>query len=477
MRLRVDNKIWVPTDGSVPREILSRLKNALTYMDPNFHKSRYFGKRGKSIPDYIKTWEEIGGYFLVPRGAARTVRDAFAAVNVPVELEDHTLELESVVYPEHKMDLYSYQKQAVQACFSKRNCLLRSPTGSGKTTIALNLIVKIAQPTLIIVWSKSLMSQWVERLMTELGLKKEDIGLIGGGKFSLKPITIAMQQSLAKGPDKLGVTRSFGFILADEVQRFAAPTFQKVIEPFPAKWRIGISADESRHDKKEFLIYDSFGEIAYEISADDLVSFGYVMDVEVRIIPTNFRAPAYMRHDFIALTERMTVDDDRNRLIAEMAKRAAGEKMLIFSHRVAHCHVLDGLLPKYGLRTGLMLGGIGQVEEFKRTRDGLLRGDLDVGIGTIGAIGQGIDIPNLSRGIVATPVQNNRQQFNQIRGRLSRISKQKSDSVLYYLWDRHVYGWQTISKLSRSNKLVRIVHGNELVMPKVYKEIMKHEKA
>jgi len=462
LNIIVDNRLRFDADAVAP-SVVQSIRNAFTHRNPAYHKKRAMGFYPGKESEFIHTYEEEeNGGFSVPRGGTSKLREAFRKAGVAYRFVDNSYEGEPISVPQHRLKLYPYQQEAVEACYLRRNCLLRSPTGSGKTTVGINLITRIARPTLIVVWSGALAKQWLARLQSELGLKAGDIGRVMGGKVDVKPITVAMQQTLySRGPANLGIDRYFGFLLADEVQRFAATTFREVTEPFHAKWRIGISADETRNDGKEFLIYDVFGNVAYEIDQEPLVENGYIHDVAVRVLPTEFRADWYqVSKDFIALTDAMAIDEQRNAVVMralELSFRDGGSTAMVFSHRVGHCQRIDALCAERGIKSGLMLGTDEWAQAFDDTSRGLREGKVQVGIGTIQAIGQGIDVPAVDRGVITTPISGNRQQFNQVRGRICRTTAGKESAVIYYLWDRHVYGLFALKNLAKWSNDVRVL--------------------
>src|SRR6185295_10926648 len=136
----------------------------------------------------------------------------------------------------------------VDAIERYEQCLIRSPTGSGKTSALIAAIAKIGLPALVIMWDSGLLEQWQERIEKELGIPPEEQGLIRGGECRLRGITLAMQQTLnnykPKQWDK--ILPVFGFVACDEVQRYAAKTFTEQVDRFPARYRVGLSADERR---------------------------------------------------------------------------------------------------------------------------------------------------------------------------------------------------------------------------------------
>lgn len=325
---------------------------------------------------------------------------------------------------------------------------------SGKTTIALAAIAALGQRAIVLLRDGQLAKQWIREIERCLDIPKKEIGEVRGGKKYApgKRITVALQQSLyRKGNrlDELLRDEPFGTVVVDEVQGAAARTFLEVIDHFPARHRLGFSADETRKDGKEFLTYDVFGNVIYEIERGELEAKGHVLPVTVRMVPTDFRADWYRdappaEKDWTRLTEEIADDDERNDVIVRTIIEAldAGEKpTFVWTARSAHARELaDERLFELGRPCGLMLGGTGaRAERFDEARLKLGEGILDVATGTFKAIGVGINLPAIAAGIVASPIGNNPQYFNQVRGRLVRPAPGKSKAIMYYVWDRYVW--------------------------------------
>lgn len=312
------------------------------------------------------------------------------------------------------------------------------------------MIMKTAGPVLVMVWETELMRQWVERAVVRFGIKEQDVGMIGGGKKRIAPITIGMQQTLMKQGYKHA--HAFGGIIADEVQRFAAPTFQKVIDIFPARYRIGISADESRKDGKQFLIYDAFGEVADEIEKSQLIEQGKIHDVAIRMIPTNFNygidlpsgytdwidLPGTLK-DYNDFIDYMDDDEERNDLIWAFMEPCfrAGNTCLVITRRRAAAKYWNNRIHQAGYSSGLLIGG--STTEFQRTVKGLRKRTINAGVGTIQKSGVGHDIKPLDRGFIINPLAKNKQLFEQVLGRLRRTCDGKKDALVYYFWDKNCY--------------------------------------
>jgi len=467
--IKVNERIRM-LSASLPDEVIAELKDKTSHVNPakakmerlartaRGRKAIAFKMAAKKQPERIETWrferevssgEEI---FSVPRGALDRVREALRSRELPFSivsarsLGDLSAPRAVKISTPNNAGLRWYQEEAIDAAIKRQNALLRAPTGSGKTTTALGIVAKLRIPTLIVVWSSALMEQWRARLKAELGLRDDEIGQIGGGVRDIKPITLAMQQSLAVGDAAHKFRNTFGLVICDEVQRFAASTFVKVVDSLNSYYRIGISADETRSDGCEFLIYDVFGQVAHEVTRDDLIDAGTVLDVECRIIPTDFTSAV---SDHTHLVAEMCGDENRNQLVREIARQEVddGQQVVVMTHRVEHATTLAA-----ELGCGLMVGGNPAV--FEETSARIKSGELRAVVGTVQAMGVGIDLPSLSRGVLATPIGSNRQLYGQIRGRLCRLGSR--DAVLYVLWDRHVFGAAMVKRLISWNRVTLI---------------------
>ena len=103
--------------------------------------------------------------------------------------------------------------------------------------------------------------------------------------------------------------------------------------------------------------------------------------------------------------------------------------------------------------------------ELERSAAGLRSGQLRCAVGTIQAIGTGVDLPSVSRGILGTPIMANRQLFGQVRGRLCRSAKGKSDALLYYLHDGDAFGDYPLRNLKKWNQTVTWQNPSGVVIP------------
>jgi superfamily II DNA or RNA helicase len=500
LKLVVNNRVLVPVasqDDALARELQSRF----THANPSYQTWKRF-KMGAPPPKEIVTWrsEGRGRFVSVPRGAFIEVCDLLI-VRGYADLSNSTRALaveDRTTFPtarkhELKTTLWPHQREQVATIVHPhvspaqdglQPVLWRSPPASGKTQSVLACAAQLGTKTLVITPTGNLFDQWCVRVTRELGLKP---GRIRAHVRDLQQITIATHQTLAKCAHEL--SREFGFVVLDECQGAGADTVQHVCDAFHARYRLGVSADERRADRKEFLIHDIFGPVAHEVKREQLEGTGEIVDVEVRVVPTEFRAdwwtsmvakdPSSERQRAQATRDRvqerhrllgeLTEDPDRNALVIwcceqELARR---EQVVVLTDRREHCHALHSGFASRSIRSGLFIGGPDYRDQFTTTLAGLNRGDVRAAVGTYQAVGVGFEAHRrLAVGVCASPCVNgdqSRMQFNQYRGRFARSAPGKKNGVMYYLWDRHVFGLKPVQLLKRWNANVSVLDGGRWV--------------
>lgn len=491
--VRVDNRIRVHCKRRSPLGL--DLEAAFTHDNPAYRTWKTF-RKGAPPPKLLVTHESEGRgtAISVPRGGFETVMRLVAQHGETAEVEDNTVDEDHIDLDPPEVPLWPHQQRLVESFQTGgrfgggfRNGLWRAPQGAGKTQAVLTLACLLGSRALIVVSSSSLFDQWCIRIRRELGIEP---GEIRGGKRVVREITIGMAQTLTKCASDYADT--FGFVCLDESQLFPSETMQNVVGPLRARYRLGVSGDERRADGKECLTYDTFGPVTCEVEQRQIEKSGEIVEVEIRIVPTDFRADWYValgadgpsdeRQRVLAarakvdaraqLLEQLTQDEARNLLIVEtslgVSREAKGlaepSQFLILSDRREHCHRLDALLAARSIPAGLFIGGQDYARQFQLTLAGMKNGSLAAAVGTYQAIGVGFEAHReLSLGFCASPCVFNpksRMQFNQYRGRFARSAPGKQRGVLFYFWDRHVYGINPVRLLCRWNKTVKVQTSN-----------------
>jgi len=453
MDVFVTHSLELPVE-QVSAGLRADLERAFTHANPDYEKRVRAKRWTGNIPKTFSTLGEAHGRLLVPRGSADVLRKLLQQHGAEPQYFDQRVSLPPVDFEatENAQPLESrdYQERIIEACFERENCLIRAGTGSGKTEAAIEFIRRARQPALVIVWSSGLLDQWRKRIAKRLGWAIEDVGILSGSKRKVRGITVAMQQTLWHCADEYAET--FGVVVCDEVQRFAARTLRETIGAFRARYRIGVSADERRKDRQEKLIYEAFGPVAAEVKRDRLEREGHVCPVKIVVHPTTLRIgwleatpvadrPQVLQERYAKVLDEIEGDEGRIEEAVEIAVREAraGHFVLGFAERVGMCRAfMERTSLHYGVPCGIFLGGAKNRTVYDETIERLENGGLQVAIGT-SCVYQGVDVPKLDVGIALTPTAGNRQVFEQQMGRLRRPTPGKTHGVFHYFWDQHLF--------------------------------------
>lgn len=461
IQLRVRSEISFPHD--LPAEVAKEIKAKFTYKNPLKTRLIRMGKWAGNVEPEIKNWSLRNGVLYVPRGGTEKVRTALAKFGLRPAWSDERVdhgEIEWSIGPNAApMEVRDYQEIAIEQLLRRENALYRAATGSGKTESILELIRRLSRPSLVVVWEKSLVKQWVDRACLRWGWDPEDVGIIGGGEYRIRQFTVAMQQSLYRKPE---VASKFSLVCYDECSRVPAKTFRAMSAHLPGRWRYGVSADEKRKDGLESLTFDLFGDAAAETKKEWLIESGQLCDVDIVLVPTGWKypplteletrmielhgeVPSDVRAEFLSskwaeIVNAVSADPERSELVARMAVEhaARGEFVIVFVERVDHARDLFSRITARGETCGLMIGGVESSEVFDVSLRLLKAGKIRVVVGTQ-KVYQGLDVPRLSVGICAAVTAGNQQVVEQQIGRLRRRSPGKERGTLYYLWDSEVF--------------------------------------
>jgi len=374
----------------------------------------------------------------IPRGYIRHLIDRCRRQEIPFRIDDQRRRLKAVNF-KFSGRLKDFQKVAVEKMLAKDFGTLSSATGSGKTVMALYIIAKRKQPALIIVHTRELAAQWVERIGTFVGIAAEDTGFIGGGKKRIgEKITVALVQSLYKCADE--VAENIGFLVVDECHRCPSRTFTEAVSCFDSQYMLGLSATPYRRDKLSKLIFWHLGDKHHEVDKIQLVESGDVLPARVVFRETHFITCHDPVNEYSKMLAELTTDTDRNIQIAsDVAAEAARNPgiCLILSDRKAHCENLQALLRyRFKLPAELLTGDIDTAER-KKVLERINRGHVHVLIATGQLIGEGFDCKDLTTLFLATPIKFSGRLL-QYLGRVLRPAPGKKYARVYDYVDANV---------------------------------------
>lgn len=415
-------------DFSVEQE----LKKRLTIDNPQYLAAKKYGRWiGKKLKPELKYYEPVPGGVKFPRGFSnQAVLLCRTLLGRDPEIVDKRRLLKEIELP-FNGSLRPYQQEAVESAVHKSFGVIEAGTGSGKTVMALALLARRRQPTIVLVHTKELLYQWRDRVEQFLGT---EAGLVGDGHFEIAPVTIAIVNTARKRVSEL--FPHFGQLIVDECHRVPASLFTDVVSAFDCHYLLGLSATAFRSDNEMTkLIYFFMGDRIHRVDRDELMSTGAILAPEVIRRSTSFDYG--YRGDYQALIKALVSHEGRNLQIVndiiEVSRKPDCGTILVVSDRVNHCRFFVEKLEKRGLQVELLSGQLAPELRTKVVK-GVQDGSVEVLVATLQLISEGFDCPGLSTLFLTTPISFEGRLL-QVIGRVMRPAKNKRARVFDYIDD------------------------------------------
>ncbi|RJQ63082.1 MAG: DEAD/DEAH box helicase [Desulfobacteraceae bacterium] len=434
MRIAIENNLRL---SGIPPEFRDTLTEKLTFTNPKYIENARMGRYNWKTPKELKFYDKAGGDGLwIPRGFARNLLLLCKSRQVSYTLEDRRRSLPSASFHFHGR-LKPFQEKAVHAMLIHEFGTLSAPTGCGKTVMALYMIAARRQPALIVVHTKELAFQWIERIEEYLRIPPKETGLIGAGAKTVgEKITVALVQSLYRCAGE--VAPKVGHLVVDECHRTPSRTFTDAVTEFDSRFMLGLSATPWRRDRLSKLIFWHLGDVYHKVDKADLIESGDVLWAQIVVRETDFKPYYDPVREYSKMLSELTSHDERNRLIcadvAEEAKRSTGI-CLVLSDRKAHCKNLAAIL-RYKFETpSEVLTGDLSILQRRQVLERIDSGQARVLIATGQLIGEGFDCKDLSVLFLSTPIKFSGRVV-QYLGRILRPAPGKSAKVYDYVDSR-----------------------------------------
>jgi superfamily II DNA or RNA helicase len=260
--------------------------------------------------------------------------------------------------------LRPYQKRVVdnaeKALRARRNTLVMSPTGSGKTVMMATLADRIGGRVLALQHRDVLLSQNMSRFQKTSPLRS--VSVFNASEKSWRGDTVfSMVPTLVR---HLETIPALDLILQDECHHLPAESFGKVIaaarEKNPQVMLGGFTATPSRADKKSLRKF--FDNVADKITLRELIAMGFlvppkafVVDIGVREQLEAVKAPS----DFGDQTEVANILNTvpmNESVVRNWKEKAEGRQTIIFAATVKHATDVAQAFNDAGIKAEVISG-------------------------------------------------------------------------------------------------------------------------
>jgi len=349
------------------------------------------------------------------------------------------------------IELRDYQYEALAAWIRhKRKGVIELPTGSGKTWIGLKAIqiyLRAGYRCMVIVPTEVLLNQWVERLVSRLGLPRWRVGLLYAKEKSFRDVAVAIINTAIKFKER--IAREYKLLVLDEVHHYYAERWIELIKAcYNTCDILGLSATATRADNRHVLVRLP---IVYRLSYNHLQARGYVAPYRVYVIRVPLTPVERRKYEELDDAIRKIAQDlewaDKeeekelklrlmklvnlrrqlcseavNKLpaVLEVVRRHSNERIIVFTESIRTCYNLRRYLEAHGIRCGVVHSKVRHRESILRAWS---RGVFNVLL-TVRVLDEGIDVPEASVGVIVSNSLTRRQAVQRI-GRVVRPGPNK----------------------------------------------------
>ena len=443
IELVLDNQIYV-SKNNLPPALLNKLIRLAAFQNPEFYKAQAMRLSTFNKPRIISCCEQFPGHLGIPRGCLDEVFQLLTSLNIDVKINDRRFQ-GNPINAFFQGELTKAQEKAAQDLLEHDTGVLAATTAFGKTVVACYLVGKRNVNTLVLVHRRQLLDQWIARLQEFLGIGKEEIGQIGGGKRSPKGLVdVAIIQSLSKKGTVDDIVGGYGHLIVDECHHVSARSFEIVARQSKAKHVLGLSATVTRKDGHHPIIFMNCGPIRHKVGhRKQAVNRPFEHKVITR--STRFTLPnSLLSKDSIAIQEiysALILDEDRNQIIIEdvLVASAAGRSPVVLTERKDHLEWLADRISKLARNVIVMSGGMGKKKRrhIEETIAQIPDDDQRIILATGRYLGEGFDDARLDTLFITLPVSW-KGTIAQYAGRLHRLHTSKKEVIIYDYADMSV---------------------------------------
>ena len=402
MKAVLSNRIYL----SVNKEQTNQLERELTYT---------IAPRIPSDPPIIfKTFRYVReGLVSIPMGREDLIPSDYEIVDKRVVNETE--------HPKFKFDLRPSQKAVYDEV--QDSSIINAWVSWGKTFTGLAIAGKLGQKTLVVTHTTNLRNQWEKEVKKCFGYTA---GRIGSGMFNIDaPIVCGNIQTLYRRMDD--IKKEFGTLILDEMHHVSSPTFTRIVDEMPCRYKIGLTGTLERKDGRHVVFRDYFGDNVMKPPKENyLVPKIDILKTEIRFLDGSYTPWAER-------INHLTMDAEYVHGVAATAARyaAEGHKVLVVSDRVKFLKSCAALVGD----KAVSITGDMDFAERERTME-KIKNEKQILFGTQSIFSEGISINELSCLVLGTPV-NNDPLLTQLIGRIIRKIDGKKQPVVV---DFHLKG-------------------------------------
>jgi superfamily II DNA or RNA helicase len=328
--------------------------------------------------------------------------------------------------------LFDYQIAAQAAFLARERGVVDLPPRSGKTRIAVSIVVALGEPALFVAPTVGIVGQ-TEAAFRE-NLPARDVVAVTGGEPDARTRRV-MNGALvwivtAPTAAKLTGIESRRVLVLDEFHHASCDTFQTISErAVNAYWRLGLTGTHYRADGRDMEMRGVLAETVYRRTVGEMVAMGRLVPARIAMVRVpGSEIDARGREVY---TEGVVDHVFRNLVLVRAAQelRDKGRRVLVLAKEIRHAGALAEAIG------GAVAVDGGDNERADWALKELAEGRLRVVVGT-SVIGEGRDVP-AADALVYAAGGSSRVKVKQDVYRVLTVSRGKTRGIIVDMADNH----------------------------------------
>lgn len=413
-------------------------------------KIKYFDKMRQTLP--VGLVQEASRYIQKFHRDKRIVMDIklkkllFNKKYPKIEPEDFTLDRKP----------WEHQIKSIEKGIYHRRAVIKAPTGGGKSYIIsciINFLLEKEECEYILLCVPTI--QLVEQFkgdMIEYGILQEKIGIIHGETDKIEefqhPIVISTWQSLAQkvGKEKnykwKETLKKFDCVIMDEAHLCTAKELKQVLLNCEnSKYRLGFTGTLPDPAADLYGVLSFIGPKVLDVQTRHLIDTGIISDLKIRSIHIEYdNKRDYKDLEWHEVKQKVFKQTERLELLYKICKSTRKNILILVSYVELEGKILEQYLKKRFPKKEIVFIH-GQVPILKREdvrTSAEYRNNMII-IGTYGTLKMGINIKNIHRIILASPLKSKISNLQSIGRGLRALPNKRL--IVYDLVDHVRFLW------------------------------------
>jgi|TARA_B100001971_G_C18241222_1_gene571067 superfamily II DNA or RNA helicase len=330
-----------------------------------------------------------------------------------------------------------YQLSAISYIINNERGLILSPTGSGKSFIIYALVryytnIMEDKKVLIVVPTTGLVEQMYSDFADYGWFPDEHCHKLYSGhdKITNKDVIISTWQSIYKMPKSY--FNQFGATIVDEAHLAKAKSLTGIMTKLhDCKYRIGTTGTLDGTEIHQLVLEGIFGKCENVTTTSELIEKKYLSNLHIKCLVLEHPKEKRQHFDYAEEFEFLSVDEKRNKFIANLAKYESGNSLVLCRY-ISQLDILYEMISND--KETYKVYGNTPTQEREEVRRLVEVGNDIVIVASYGVFSTGINIKRLYNIVFASPYKSQIKVLQSL-GRGLRVADDKDQLNVFDIVD------------------------------------------